>query len=65
MKTMQMRTTTDRSEKQPKQKQVQQPERTQQPCSICSGQLVMDAEGAALFCDECWDRKWFLALESD
>lgn len=62
---MRMRATTDKSEEQPKQTQAQQRERIQQPCSICSGQLVMDAQGTALFCDECWDRKWSLALESD
>ena len=62
---MQMRATTERSKEQRKQMQAQQPDPAPQPCSLCSGQLVMDAEGTALFCDECWNRKWFLALESD
>ena len=48
-------------------KQTPTPEKAPKPqeCSICSGHLVMDAYGTALFCDECWDRKWFLALQSD
>ena len=50
---------------QPMQRQAKQSDRAPQPCSICSGQLTMDAEGTALFCDACWDRKWFMALESD
>lgn len=62
---MEMRATTDKSKEERKETQAQQPERSQQPCSICSGQLVMDAEGTALFCDECWNRKWALTLESD
>jgi hypothetical protein len=66
MNTMRMRTTPDESEeRKPKQMQAQQGDCAPQPCSLCSGQLVMDAQGTALFCDECWNRKWFLALESD
>jgi hypothetical protein len=52
-------------EDQPKQAQAEQPKSQPQACSLCSGQLLMDAHGTALFCDACWDRKWFLALESD
>jgi len=64
---MDMRSTIGTASEQPKQKQVQaqQPDPSPQPCSLCSGQLVMDSQGTALFCDECWDRKWFLALQSD
>lgn len=62
---MQMRATGTKPGEPAKQTQAQQRAPLRQACSICSGQLVMDAEGTALFCDECWDRKWFLALESD
>lgn len=65
---MEMRPTTRTSHDQqpkPKQMQAQQPDARPQPCSLCSGELIMDAQGTAMFCDECWDRKWFLALESD
>ena len=62
---MQMRPTNETPRDQRNQMMAQQPDRKTQPCSLCSGQLVMDAQGTALFCDDCWDRKWFLALESD
>jgi hypothetical protein len=62
---MQMRASTPGSNQEGKQMQAQQPEPPQQPCSLCSGELIMDSSGTALFCDACWDRKWFLALESD
>ena len=64
---MEMRPTTRTTLEQPKPRQTQaeQPKPNPQPCSLCSGQLVMDAQGTALFCDECWDRKWFLALQTD
>ena len=62
---MQMRVTKETSLGQPKQKHAQLANREPQPCSLCSGQLVMDAEGTALFCDACWERKWFLALERE
>ncbi len=26
-------------------------------CTICKGELVIDAQGAAVFCDECWAQK--------
>jgi len=26
-------------------------------CTICKGELVLDAQGAAVFCDECWTQK--------
>lgn len=62
---MQTRATTEKSEERPKQKQAEPSDPTAQPCSLCSGQLMMDAQGTALFCDECWNRKWFLALGDD
>jgi membrane protease subunit (stomatin/prohibitin family) len=65
---MDMRATRGMASEQTKQMQMQaqKPDPSQQqPCSLCSGELVMDAQGTALFCDACWDRKWFLALESD
>jgi hypothetical protein len=62
---MEMRATSTNVDEQPKQMQAQQPDRKPQACSICSGKLVMDAQGTALFCDECWDRKWFLATSAD
>lgn len=33
-------------------------------CTICKGELVMDASGGAIFCDECWTRKC-LAVPGD
>jgi hypothetical protein len=30
-------------------------------CTICKGELVMDASGAAIFCDECWTLKCLAA----
>lgn len=30
-------------------------------CTICEGELVLDASGAAIFCDECWTRKCLAA----
>ena len=27
-------------------------------CTICKGELVLDAQGAAVFCDECWAEKY-------
>ena len=35
-----------------------------QPCSICSGNVVMDSIGRALFCDDCWDHKC-AAMQTD
>ena len=26
-------------------------------CTLCKGELVLDAQGAAVFCDECWTLK--------
>lgn len=26
-------------------------------CTICKEELVLDAQGAAVFCDECWAQK--------
>ena len=62
---MHMRASNTMPEDQPKQAQAEQPKSKPQACSLCSGQLLMDAHGTALFCDACWDRKWFLALEDD
>lgn len=62
---MQMRASTPRSNQETQQMQAETPAPPPQPCSLCSGELVMDAQGTALFCDDCWDHKWSLALHGE
>lgn len=28
-------------------------------CTSCKGELVLDAQGAAVFCEECWTERYF------
>ncbi len=58
------KTGSNRQDALPKNMKPKTREPEQQQCSICSGMLVLDAFGTAVFCDECWTRKCLDMLES-